>query len=171
MGVFLPQDGGDTEGVAELVYALLYNPTLALPILGREYHKERKIQMTKKLISPKNGPAPVGPYSPAVVANGFAFISGQIPMKADGSIDTGSFESQARQVLENLKTVVEASGSTLQDVVKVTIYLTDLANFAELNDIYSEYFDDSKPARACIQAAALPKGVAVEMDAIAICES
>lgn len=124
--------------------------------------------MSKQLITPSNGPAPVGPYSPAVIANGFVFISGQIPLKSDGSIETSSFEAQTRQTLENLKAVIEASGSTLDDAVKVTIYLDDMSKFAELNDIYAEYFNESKPARACIQAAALPKGVAVEMDAIAV---
>ncbi len=124
--------------------------------------------MDKKLVSPPNGPAPVGPYSPAVVANSFVFVSGQIPMKNDGSIETGSFEAQARQTLDNLKMMLESSGSSLEDTVKVTIYLDDINNFTVLNDLYEEYFGVSKPARACIQAAALPKGVAVEMDAIAI---
>lgn len=124
--------------------------------------------MSKQLITPSNGPAPVGPYSPAVVANGFVFVSGQIPLKSDGSIETSSFEAQTRQTLENLKAVIESAGSSLKDVVKVTIYLDDMNNFVELNDIYAEYFNESKPARACVQAAALPKGVAVEMDAITV---
>ena len=124
--------------------------------------------MSKTLITPANAPAPVGPYSPAVAANGFVFVSGQIPLKADGTIETGSFAAQARQTLENLKTVLEAAGSSLNDAVKVTIYLSDMNNFAELNDIYAEYFGESKAARACLQAAALPKGVAVEIDATAV---
>lgn len=124
--------------------------------------------MSKILITPSNAPAPVGPYSPAVVANGFVFVSGQIPLKSDGSLESASFAAQARQTLENLKAVLEAAGSNLNDAVKVTIYLSEMSNFAELNDIYAEYFGESKPARACIQAAALPKGVAIEIDAIAI---
>lgn len=123
--------------------------------------------MARRLIVPPNGPPAVGPYSPAVAANEFLFVSGQIPIDPKtGEIVKESFEKQARQTLDNLRSVVEAGGFTLDDVVKVTIFLTDLARFAELNQIYEEYFGQSKPARACIQAAALPKGVDVEIDAI-----
>ncbi|RJP25499.1 MAG: RidA family protein [Candidatus Omnitrophota bacterium] len=125
--------------------------------------------MTKKLIAPEQGPKPVGPYSPGVVANGFLFVSGQIPLDpSTGRLVTDSFEIQVRQTLENLKSVIEAAGSTLQDVVKVTIFLDDMENFGELNAIYAEYFDESKPARATMQVARLPKDVAVEIEAIAV---
>ncbi len=125
--------------------------------------------MAKKLIAPSEGPKPVGPYSPGVVANGFLFVSGQIPLNpATGQLEMDSFEKQARQALENVKSVVEAADSTLNDVVKVTIFLKDLANFNVFNEIYSNYFGDSKPARACIQAAALPQGVDVEVEAVAL---
>ncbi len=124
--------------------------------------------MTKRLFAPKDGPAPVGPYSPAVAANGFLFVSGQIPLNpATGELVTDSFENQVRQTLDNLKSVVESAGITLNEVVKVTIFVVDLANFGELNQIYEEYFSQSKPARACVQAAALPKGVDVEIEAVA----
>ncbi len=123
--------------------------------------------MSKKLIAPKNGPAPVGPYSPAVAANGFLFVSGQIPLNpATSELVLDTFENQARQTLDNLQSVIEAAGATLNDAVKVTIFLADLARFDELNRIYTEYFDESKPARACIQAARLPKDVVIEIDAI-----
>jgi len=123
--------------------------------------------MNKQFITPKEGPAPVGPYSPGVLVNGFLFVSGQIPLNpATGQMATESFAAQARQTLENLKSIIEAAGAALADAVKVTIYLTDLKNFAELNAIYEEYFLEGKPARACIQAAALPKGVDIEIDAI-----
>ncbi|MEW6234001.1 MAG: Rid family detoxifying hydrolase [Candidatus Omnitrophota bacterium] len=123
--------------------------------------------MNKQFVAPKDGPKPVGPYSPGVLVNGFLFVSGQIPLNpGTGQMAADSFAAQARQTLENLKSVVEAAGAALDDAVKVTIYLTDLKNFAELNSIYEEYFSQGKPARACIQAAALPKGADIEIDAI-----
>ena len=124
--------------------------------------------MKKRLIIPKDGPAAVGPYSPAVAAGGFLFVSGQIPLNPQtGEIIKDSFDSQVRQTLENLRCIVESSGLTLDDVVKVTVFLIDLARFNELNQIYGDYFSSGKPARACVQAAALPKGVEVEIEAIA----
>lgn len=124
--------------------------------------------MSKKMIAPKDGPQAVGPYSPAVAANGFLFVSGQIPLNPqNGELALGSFEAQARQTLNNLQSVIEAGGASLDDVVKVTIFVTDLGKFSELNKIYEEYFGASKPARATVQVAALPKGVEVEMDATA----
>jgi 2-iminobutanoate/2-iminopropanoate deaminase len=124
--------------------------------------------MPKKRISPQNGPQAVGPYSPAILANGFLFVSGQIPLDpSTGQLVTVSFEAQVRQTLENLKCVIECANATLLDVVKVTIFLDDMANFNALNAIYEEYFNESKPARACVEVSQLPKGVAIEMDAIA----
>ncbi len=123
--------------------------------------------MGKLLVIPKDGPPPVGPYSPGVICNGFLFVSGQIPLNPKtGELVTDSFENQARQALENLKGIIESAGATLNDAVKITIYLSDIQNFVALNSIYEEYFMDSKPARACIQAAALPKNVDIEIDAI-----
>lgn len=125
--------------------------------------------MSKQTIFPETAPKAVGPYSPAVIANGFLFVSGQIPIEpVSGSIITDSFEAQVRQTLENLKAVIEGSGSSLMDVVKVTIYMKDIGYFTDLNRIYEEYFMESKPARACVEVANLPKGVDVEIDAIAV---
>jgi len=125
--------------------------------------------MSKQWIAPAGGPAPVGPYSPGVAANGFLFVSGQIPLNPQtGELVQDSFERQARQTLENLKRVVEAAGSSLERVVKVTIFLSDLKDFDELNRIYSEYFAESRPARSTVQAARLPKDVDVEIEAIAL---
>ena len=124
--------------------------------------------MKKRLISPQGGPQAVGPYSPAVAAGGFLFISGQIPLNPNtGELVKDAFENQVRQTLENLQSVLASSGLTLNDVVKVTIFLADMARFNELNAIYEDYFAESKPARSCVQAAALPKGVDVEIEAIA----
>lgn len=125
--------------------------------------------MSKRLIVPKDGPPAVGPYSPAVAANGFLFVSGQIPLNPkNGELVLSSFEAQVRQTLDNLRSVIEAGGATLKDVVKVTIFLTDLGKFSELNAIYEEYFGESKPARATVEVSALPKGVEVEIDATAV---
>ena len=124
--------------------------------------------MSKKLIIPKDGSPAVGPYSPAVAANGFLFVSGQIPLNPkSGELVLNSFEAQVRQTLDNLRCVLKAGGASLDDVVKVTIFVTDLGKFGELNAIYEEYFGESKPARATVEVAALPKGVEVEMDATA----
>ncbi|MBI1387270.1 MAG: deaminase [bacterium] len=125
--------------------------------------------MSKKLIVPETGPKAVGPYSPAVEANGFLFVSGQIPLDpASGELVLDSFEAQVRRTLENLKSVIEVGGASLKDVVKVGIFMTDIARFGDLNAIYEEYFGESRPARATVQVAALPKGVEVEMDAVAV---
>lgn len=125
----------------------------------------------KEIVYTKNAPEPVGPYSQAVKAGNTLYISGQIPIdpKTNELVMT-SFEIQCRLVLDNLKAVVEAGGSSLQNVVKVGVFLKNLGNFAEFNAIYSEYFGDSKPARFCVEVSKLPKNVDVELDAIAVCE-
>ncbi len=118
-------------------------------------------------IQTDQAPAAIGPYSQAVKAGGMLYASGQIPLHPQtGEIVSSETDAQARQVLENLKAVVEAAGATMSDVVKVTIYLTDMCQFSVVNEIYGAYFSAPYPARACVEVAALPKGVAVEMDAI-----
>lgn len=114
-------------------------------------------------------PAPVGPYSQAVEHAGFVFASGQIPLDpGSGKLVDGGIEPQTRRVLENLRAVLEAAGTTLDGVVRTTIYLTDLSHFPRVNAIYGEHFKgEPQPARATVQVAALPLGAAVEIDAIA----
>jgi 2-iminobutanoate/2-iminopropanoate deaminase len=125
--------------------------------------------MKKDIICTDKAPAPVGPYSQAVEANGTLYCSGQIPVDpATGKIPEG-IEAQTRQVLSNLKAVIEAAGAELEDVVKTTIFLTDLGNFGTVNTVYGEFFDEATaPARSTVQVAALPKEVLVEIDAIAV---
>ena len=126
---------------------------------------ERSIIMTDK------APQPVGPYSQAVKAAGWLFISGQIPMDpATGELVEGSFELQARTVLDSLKAIIEEGVSSLDRVVKVTIFLADMDRFAELNAIYAEYFGESRPARACVEVSRLPKDVPLEIEAAALCD-
>ena len=126
--------------------------------------------MQKEIIHTEKAPQPVGPYSQAVKANGFLCLAGQVPIIPEsGAFHTGSFEEQCRLVLENVKAVLQAGGSSLEEVVKVTIFLKDMEDFGKLNAIYSEYFEEGKPARTCIQAGRLPKDVDVEIEAIALC--
>lgn len=119
-------------------------------------------------ISTPRAPKAIGPYSQAVRAGGFLFCSGQIALEPEsGEMVSGGVKAQTRRVLDNLKAVVEAAGAGLGDVVQVTVYLSDLADFADVNSVYEEYFGETKPARATIQAAALPKGALIEADCVA----
>src|ERR1700693_5341746 len=122
-----------------------------------------------KTISTPNAPAAIGPYSQAVISNGFAFLSGQIPLDpATGKlIDAGDIAAQTERVLKNLKAVLEACGSSLDRVVKTTVYLRDMGEFAPMNDVYARYFPQTPPARATLEAARLPRDVRVEIDCIA----
>ncbi len=122
----------------------------------------------KKIIATENAPKAVGPYSQAVEVNGTVYISGQIPVvPADGSIPE-SIELQTRQSLKNIGAILEKAGLTYSNVVKTTVLLADIADFASMNAVYSEFFTEEKPARACYQVAALPMGVKVEIEAIAV---
>jgi 2-iminobutanoate/2-iminopropanoate deaminase len=124
-----------------------------------------------KIVSTQNAPAAIGPYSQAVVTNGFAFLSGQIPLDpATGQIIDGDVAAQTERVLENLKAVLEGCGSSLDKVVKTTVYLTDMREFARMNEVYARYFPANPPARATVEAARLPRDVRVEIDCIATVE-
>jgi len=126
----------------------------------------------KKIISTPNAPAAIGPYSQAVVSNGFAFLSGQIPLDpATGQlIEARDIAAQTQRVLENLQAVIEACGSSLDRVVKTTVYLKDMGEFALMNEVYARYFPEDAPARATVEAARLPRDVRVEIDCIATVE-
>ena len=122
-----------------------------------------------KAIHTDNAPAAIGPYSQAISANGWLFVSGQIPMDpATGDLVGGSVADQTHRVFKNLIAVLEEAGTSLSRVVKTTCFLSDMGEFAEMNAVYAEYFGDHRPARATIQAAALPKYVDVEIDVIAL---
>ncbi|HBR56060.1 MAG TPA: reactive intermediate/imine deaminase [Blastocatellia bacterium] len=123
----------------------------------------------KQAISTEKAPGAIGPYSQAVRAGGMIFCSGQIPIDPK----TGAFVSedvgeQTEQVLKNLAAVLEAAGTTLNDVVKTTVFLADMNDFAAMNEVYARYFAENKPARATVQAARLPRDARVEIDCIAI---
>ncbi len=124
--------------------------------------------MKKQIITVEKGPPVLGPYSQAVAAGPLVFCSGQIPVDAQGELVKGDIVVQTVQALENLKTVLAAAGLTLKDVVKTTVFLADLADFPEMNRVYAEFFPERPPARSTVQVAALPKGAAVEIEAVAL---
>lgn len=121
----------------------------------------------KTVIASKDAPAAIGPYSQAIKAGGFVFVSGQIPLKADGAMVSGGVAAQTQQCLENLKAVLAAAGLDLSDVVKTTVFMTDLTQFGAMNEVYGGFFTAPCPARATIQVSALPKGAGVEIEAAA----
>ena len=123
--------------------------------------------MKRKTIHSNNAPAAIGTYSQAIQAGNLVFLSGQIPLvPATMEIVDGDFEARARQVFDNLQAVAEAAGGSLNDIVKLTIFLTDLGNFATVNSVMEEFFEQPYPARAAVGVASLPKGVDVEADAV-----
>lgn len=126
------------------------------------------IIMKREVISTDKAPAAIGAYSQAVKAGDFVYISGQIPLNPEGELITGDVSEQTRQSLENLKAILEESGSSLKDTVKVNIYASDMDDFGAINDVYSEYFTTEPPARAFVEVAGLPKDVDVEISAVAI---
>lgn len=124
--------------------------------------------MTRSIIQTDQAPAAIGPYSQAIVAQGLVFCSGQIPLiPASGQLAEG-IEAQTRQVMDNLAAVLAGAGSSLEKLVKTTIFLTDLADFTIVNTVYGGYFSTSPPARSTVQVAALPRGARIEIEAIAL---
>jgi 2-iminobutanoate/2-iminopropanoate deaminase len=122
----------------------------------------------KTVISTAEAPTAVGPYSQAIAAGGLVFCSGQIPLDpSSGVLIEGDISNQTKRVLENLTAVLRAHGLTMEHVVKTTVFMTDLANFGEMNTVYAQFFPSDPPARSTIQVAALPKGANVEIEAIA----
>ena len=124
--------------------------------------------MEKKIIVTTKAPAAIGPYSQAIKIDNFLYTSGQISLDAETmEMVTGSIEIETEKVLENLEAILMKDGLNLNHVIKTTVYLSDLGDFSKMNQVYEKFFADNKPARACVQVAALPKGAKVEIDAIA----
>ena len=121
----------------------------------------------KEAVTTTAAPAAIGPYSQATVSGHMVYTSGQIPMLPDGSLKEGDVAVQARQVLENLKAVLTAAGSGLERVLKTTVFLKDMEDFAAMNAVYAEYFSEPYPARSTVQVAKLPRDVRVEIEAVA----
>jgi 2-iminobutanoate/2-iminopropanoate deaminase len=125
----------------------------------------------KSIIQTTHAPEAIGPYSQAVKAGGFLYVSGQLPIDpADGSIHGSDITSQTRQALNNLSAIVAAAGMSLKDVVKVNVYLADMNDFKAMNEVYAQFFTSDFPARAAVQVARLPKDALVEIEAVA-CEA
>lgn len=125
--------------------------------------------MSKTLVSTDSAPKAIGPYSQAVKAGGMIFCSGQIPLDpATGELVSADIQTETRRVLDNLVAVLAAAGAKPAHVVRTTIFLTDLGDFAKVNEVYATVFGDAPPARATVQVAALPKGARVEIDCIAV---
>ncbi len=124
--------------------------------------------MTKKIISTPEAPAAIGPYSQAIRIGDFLYTSGQISLDPKTmEMINGEIEIETEKVLQNIEAILKADGLGLNDVIKTTVYLTDLSEFARMNQVYEKFFSETKPARACVQVAALPKGAKVEIEAIA----
>lgn len=120
-----------------------------------------------EIVQTEKAPQAIGPYSQAVKIGGFVFTSGSIPLRADGTLVTGSVEEQTHQVFANLKAVLEEAGSSLEKVVKTTVFIKDMDAFGRINEVYGTYFSTHKPARSTVEVARLPKDVAIEIEAIA----
>ena len=124
--------------------------------------------MEKKIIATNKAPAAIGPYSQAIKIDNFLYTSGQISLDAETmEMVTGSIEIETEKVLQNLEAILMKDGLNLTHVIKTTVYLSDLGDFSKMNQVYESFFSDNRPARACVQVAALPKGAKVEIDAIA----
>ena len=128
--------------------------------------------MIKRTIQTEEAPAAIGPYSQAIRIGDFLYTSGQIALDPESGIFlSGEIEDETEQTLKNISAILQADGLSLENVVKTTVYLSDLNHFSRMNQVYEKYFSKNKPARACVQVAALPKGAKIEIDAIASCSS
>tara|TARA_B100001059_G_C17700893_1_gene510015 strand:+ start:276 stop:746 length:471 start_codon:yes stop_codon:yes gene_type:complete len=138
-----------------------------IPLLSTLIFSKEINEMSKEIISTENAPQAIGPYSQAVKAGGLMFISGQIPLNPEtGDLVSGSIEDEANQVLQNIKSICEAAGHGMEDIIKITIFLTDLGNFATVNEVMKKHFSEPYPARATVEISGLPLGVNVEIEAI-----
>jgi 2-iminobutanoate/2-iminopropanoate deaminase len=121
-----------------------------------------------KIVNTNSAPAAIGPYSQGIIVNNLFYSSGQIPLTASGEMVTGDIAEQTHQVFKNLKAVLNEAGASLESVVKSTVFLKDMNQFAEFNEVYGQYFAEHKPARSCVEVARLPKDALVEIEVIAL---
>lgn len=136
---------------------------IVIVLIALSFSRNKK----KQIIFTKNAPIPIGPYSQAVKAGHTLYVSGQIALRPDGVLDTSTIENECKQVLENIKVVLEAGGKKISDVTKASIYTTDLKHFSRINEVYKIYFSLEPPARETVEVSALPKGAHVEISVIA----
>ncbi|MFD0051762.1 RidA family protein [Actinomycetes bacterium NPDC127524] len=121
-----------------------------------------------KIVQTNEAPAAIGPYSQGITVNNLFFSSGQIPLTAEGTMVTGDVMKQTHQVFKNLKAVLAEAGASLETVVKATVFIKSMDDFADINEVYGTYFSDHKPARSCVEVARLPKDALVEIEVIAL---
>ncbi len=121
-----------------------------------------------KIIATNHAPGAIGPYSQGICAGHTIFTSGQLPLSPEGHLETADIRKAATLSLDNVKAILAEGGATMRDVVKTTVFLTDLQDFAAVNEVYATYFEGAPPARSCVQVAALPRGAKVEIEAIAV---
>jgi 2-iminobutanoate/2-iminopropanoate deaminase len=121
-----------------------------------------------KAVQTNEAPAAIGPYSQGIIVNNLFYSSGQIPLTAEGALVTGDIKEQAHQVFQNLQAVLTTAGATFETVVKTTVFIKNMDDFAALNEVYGEYFSIHKPARSCVEVARLPKDVLVEIEVVAL---
>jgi len=121
-----------------------------------------------KAIHTENAPAAIGPYSQGIIVNNMFYSSGQIPLTAEGTLVEGDIEEQTHQVFKNLQAVLKEAGASLETVIKATVFIKNMDEFAQVNEVYGEYFHTHKPARSCVEVARLPKDVSVEIEVIAL---
>ncbi len=124
--------------------------------------------MKKTAVGTAKAPAAIGPYSQAIAAGGLVFVSGQTPLRPDGTMCSGDAAEQTEQCVANIREILAAAGLSLADVVKTTVFMTDLGQFSAMNAVYARHFPAPHPARATVQVSALPKGAAVEIEAVAV---
>lgn len=125
----------------------------------------------KKIISTENAPGAIGPYSQGVKIGNLVYTSGQLPIcMSTGELEVNDIKTATKNSLDNVKAIIEAEGGKMSDIFKTTVFVTDLSDFANVNEVYGSYFDDNPPARSCVEVAALPKGAKVEIEAIAFVE-
>ncbi len=139
-----------------------------MPMRRKLFYKGFLTIINMKIISTSEAPAAIGPYSQAISNGGFLFVSGQIPLTAEGVLIEGGIEEQARQVLRNLEAILVAGGSSLGGVLKTTVFIKDMNDFPKVNEIYTEVFAEHKPARATVEVSRLPKDVLIEIECVAI---
>jgi 2-iminobutanoate/2-iminopropanoate deaminase len=125
--------------------------------------------MARETITTDKAPKAIGPYAQAIAANGFVYTAGQIPLDPQsGNLVEGGIKEQTRQVLENLKAVLESAGSSMKQVVKATVFLKNIADFGAMNEVYAEYLEDTKPARSTVAVSELPRNALIEIDLVAL---
>lgn len=152
--------------------SLIIAVLIAIGLIWLNFFKPDKAAiLERKVISSAAAPAPVGPYSQAIKAGNVVFLSGQIALDNEGQMDTASLEQETRRVMTNLEAVLKETGLGFQNVVKTTIYLTDISAFQEVNKVYGSYFIGNAPARETVGVAALPKGAHVEISMIAVADA